>query len=41
MLGYIFMHVTFVNLFLKARMLGSNFWLGMSIVPVQLFLAYP
>lgn len=28
LLGYIFMHVTFVNLFLKARKLGSNFWLG-------------
>lgn len=23
------MHLTFVNLFLKARKLGSNFWLGM------------
>ncbi|QRV82026.1 3-hydroxy-3-methylglutaryl coenzyme A reductase, hydroxymethylglutaryl-CoA reductase [Ceratobasidium sp. AG-Ba] len=28
--GYIFMHFTFVNLFLKARKLGSNFWLGES-----------
>ncbi|CEL63157.1 hypothetical protein RSOLAG1IB_05197 [Rhizoctonia solani AG-1 IB] len=25
--GYIVMHLTFVNLFLKARKLGSNFWL--------------
>lgn len=27
---YIFMHATFVNLFLSMRRFGSNFWLGMS-----------
>lgn len=28
LLGYILMHGTFANLFLRARKLGSNFWLG-------------
>ncbi|KAF8315415.1 hypothetical protein DL93DRAFT_906082 [Clavulina sp. PMI_390] len=37
MLGYIFMHVTFVNLFLKARMLGSNFWLASTILISSIF----
>lgn len=32
------MHLTFVNLFLKARKLGSNFWLGESrMVALSLF----
>ncbi|KAJ1302105.1 hypothetical protein OPQ81_000936 [Rhizoctonia solani] len=30
--GYIVMHLTFVNLFLKARKLGSNFWLASTIL---------
>ncbi|KAG9123413.1 3-hydroxy-3-methylglutaryl-coenzyme A (HMG-CoA) reductase isozyme [Ceratobasidium sp. 392] len=30
--GYILMHATFVNLFLKARKLGSNFWLASTIL---------
>ncbi|KAG8746285.1 3-hydroxy-3-methylglutaryl-coenzyme A (HMG-CoA) reductase isozyme [Ceratobasidium sp. 414] len=30
--GYILMHLTFVNLFLKARKLGSNFWLASTIL---------
>jgi len=28
LLGYLLMHGVFVNLFMKARKLGSNFWLG-------------
>ncbi|CAE6375348.1 unnamed protein product [Rhizoctonia solani] len=30
--GYVVMHLTFVNLFLKARKLGSNFWLASTIL---------
>jgi hydroxymethylglutaryl-CoA reductase (NADPH) len=33
LIGYILMHGTFVNLFLHARKLGSNFWLGESEHP--------
>ncbi|KAG9077331.1 3-hydroxy-3-methylglutaryl-coenzyme A (HMG-CoA) reductase isozyme [Ceratobasidium sp. 370] len=32
LVGYVLMHLTFVNLFLKARKLGSNFWLASTIL---------
>ncbi|KAF8327732.1 hydroxymethylglutaryl-coenzyme A reductase-domain-containing protein [Cantharellus anzutake] len=32
LLGYILMHATFVNLFLNARKLGSNFWLASTVL---------
>ncbi|ERS96480.1 hydroxymethylglutaryl-CoA reductase (NADPH) [Sporothrix schenckii 1099-18] len=31
-LGYLSMHLTFVSLFLSMRRLGSNFWLGTSVL---------
>lgn len=31
-LGYLSMHLTFVSLFMSLRKLGSNFWLGISVL---------
>ncbi|KAG6333016.1 hypothetical protein ID866_6069 [Astraeus odoratus] len=35
--GYIFMHGSFIRLFLRSRALGSNFWLSASIVCSAVF----
>ncbi|EPE09559.1 3-hydroxy-3-methylglutaryl-coenzyme a reductase [Ophiostoma piceae UAMH 11346] len=36
-LGYLSMHLTFVSLFLSMRRLGSNFWLGTSVLFSSIF----
>ncbi|KAG8967095.1 3-hydroxy-3-methylglutaryl-coenzyme A (HMG-CoA) reductase isozyme [Tulasnella sp. 419] len=37
LVGYLIMHATFVNLFLKARKFGSNFWLAFTILISSVF----
>jgi len=36
-LGYLSMHLTFVSLFLSMRRMGSNFWLGTSVIFSSVF----
>lgn len=36
-LGYVSMHLTFVSLFMSMRRLGSNFWLGTSVLLSSVF----
>lgn len=33
LLGYLLMHLTFINLFINMRKLGSKFWLGRFTYP--------
>ncbi|KAK9895236.1 hypothetical protein P389DRAFT_90224 [Cystobasidium minutum MCA 4210] len=37
LLGYLLMHLTFINLFINMRKLGSKFWLGCSVLVYGVF----